>query len=338
MDTSTIEIVAREPFDANHQAFSGATFERGFLADGRPVVVKHLPAEGDWITAVSDGLGRARRLWDDGILADIAATVDHAVIGLVREDGHDVVVMDDVSDLLLPTNDRIRPAHVDRILDGMADLHTRWEGTHVAGLCSPARRIGLFTPRFHATYEGPHHFVQAELVGPMWAVFDTAVPDEVAAAIAEVHAEPAGLETAMRTAGPWTLLHGDLKSNNLGVRGDRLVVLDWGELTGVGPAAMDLVWFAGMSTVTHRGHAVPQIDVLPDELFAAYERRAGRRLDPISLDLACIGFLAQFGFWLAAVGVSERTEPGDPARTRAALLLDWWVDRVRQALPSWSGA
>jgi hypothetical protein len=28
-----------------------------------------------------------------------------------------------------------------------------------------------------------------------------------------------------------------------------------------------------------------------DELFAAYERRAGRRLDPISLDLACIGFL-----------------------------------------------
>ncbi len=59
------------------QAFSGARFEHVALADGRRLVLKRLPPEGDWLTRVTGGAGRARLLWDSGILAQVAATVDH---------------------------------------------------------------------------------------------------------------------------------------------------------------------------------------------------------------------------------------------------------------------
>ena len=67
---------------------------------------------------------------------------------------------------------------------------------------------------------------------------------------------------------PATLVHGDAKLENLGVSGNRLVAIDWGELTGIGPAEIDVAWLAMMSGW--------RMDALPDEVFAAYDRR----LDP----------------------------------------------------------
>src|SRR6266511_3523202 len=39
------------------QAFSGARFEHVALADGRRLVLKRLPPEGDWLTRVTGGAG-----------------------------------------------------------------------------------------------------------------------------------------------------------------------------------------------------------------------------------------------------------------------------------------
>jgi aminoglycoside phosphotransferase (APT) family kinase protein len=121
-----------------------------------------------------------------------------------------------------------------------------------------------------------------------------------------------------------TLLHGDAKLWNLGLEGDRLVAIDWGDLTGIGPAEIDLAWFA----VTSRG----RIEWTPDEVFAAYETQGGRRLDPRALDLACIGALAQLGFSLAGLCLTG----DEPVRARTSERLAWWVTRVRKALLTWS--
>ncbi len=64
------------------QAYSGARFESVVLTDGRRLVLKHLPVDGDWLTRATGGGGRLRALWDNEILSRVAASVDHAIVAV----------------------------------------------------------------------------------------------------------------------------------------------------------------------------------------------------------------------------------------------------------------
>ena len=75
--------------------------------------------------------------------------------------------------------------------------------------------------------------------------------------------EPLGKQ--LEDAAPTTLLHGDFKLGNVGLRDGRLVLIDWGELTGTGPAEMDVAWFALTSTTP------------PSERGSVGDRRDARR-------------------------------------------------------------
>lgn len=315
------EVVERSALQGAEQAYSGSRLERVQLADGRVRVLKHLPPEGDWLTRATDGRGRTRRLWDRGLLDRVGETVDHAVVDVVRADGRDVVVMEDVGDALIPPGSPVPKRQAERLLAGFATLHSAWEGCEIAGLCTPAARYGLFAPAFHASDEGPGTHPLRDVILDGWDVFAEAVPADVAGAVDAVHADPERLGAELAEAAPPTLLHGDAKLENLGLRGDRLVAVDWGELTGVGPAEVDLAWFALQGTW--------RIDATPDALFAAYATHAERRLDPRALDLACIGSLAQMGFKMAYRSVHAADAE---VRARASTLLAWWADRVQEAL------
>ena len=319
------EIAERMELPAAMEALSGARFERVVLADGRRLVLKRLPPEGDWLTRLTAGAGRLRRLWDSGTLAEVAATVDHSIVALVPSNGTDVVVMRDVTDSLVPAAGAVSRTTAWRLLAGLAALHRAWEGRAIAGLCRPAARYELFAPRQHAPNCGPNPHPNRALILAGWDTFAKLVPTDVAEAVFAVHAHPERLAEALVASAPATLVHGDAKLENLGLDGDRLVAIDWGELTGSGPAEIDVAWFAIMSGC--------RLDCLPDEVFAAYEQRASRRLDPRALDLACIGSLAQMGFKLAGRSLVKN----EPTRARATTLLEWWVARTRQALSAtWS--
>lgn len=320
------EVAERTVLAAAAEAYSGARFEQVVLADGRRLVLKHLPREGDWLTRLTSGDGRLRRLWDTGTLPQVGTTVDHAVVAVVPFNGTDVVVMRDVADVLIPAGTTVSSAVVCRLLAGLAAFHHAWEGRKLDGLCRTEDRYQLFAPRMHRSDRGPnrHPFRNGIVAG--WEAFADLVPIDVADAVFAVHAHPEALAAALLAAAPATLVHGDAKLENLGLDGDRLVAIDWGELTGTGPAEIDVAWFAVMSGW--------RIDGLPGDVFSAYDRQARRRLDPSALDLACIGSLAQMGFRLAG-----RCRANDaPTRARATTLLAWWVARVREALSTWSPA
>ena len=314
------EIVERSQLTGAAEALSGARFERVVLGDGRRMVLKYLPPEGDWLTRLTAGASRLRLLWDSGTLAQVAATVDHTIVALVPSNGADVVVMRDVSDTLLATGTRVSLPQIRKLVAGLAELHRAWQGHPLDGLCSPAARYRLFAPHLHASDDGPNRHPAREIILAGWQVFAEIVPTDVADAVFAVHERPEVLAGALMASAPATLVHGDAKLENLGVSGNRLVAIDWGELTGIGPAEIDVAWLAVMSGW--------RMDALPDEVFAAYDRR----LDPMALDLACIGSLAQMGFKLA----SRSRATDQPTRERAALLLGWWVTRVREALATWS--
>jgi hypothetical protein len=314
------EIVESSQLTGAAEALSGAHFERVVLRDGRRMVLKYLPPDGDWLTRLTAGASRLRLLWDSGTLAQVAATVDHTIVALVPSNGADVVVMRDASDTLLATGTRVSLPQVRTLVAGLAELHRAWQGHPLDGLCPPEARYRLFAPHPHASDDGPNRHPAREIILAGWQVFAEIVPADVADAVFAVHERPEILARALMASAPATLVHGDAKLENLGVSGNRLVAIDWGELTGVGPAEIDVAWLAMMSGW--------RMDALPDEVFAAYDRR----LDPMALDLACIGSLAQMGFKLAS-----RTRATDrPTRERAALLLGWWVTRVREAMATWS--
>ena len=302
------------------EKFSGAPIERVVTTDDRRFIVKTLPPEGDWLTRGTDGLGRMRLLWDDGVLDRLSPVVDHATVSMISSDGGDVVVMRDVSDALVPSGVAIPVATAGRLLQGLAAMHAAWEGFS-APYCSVAARLGLFAPRVHAADDGPHpHPLRASIVEG-WGAFVDLVPSRVADVVARVHEAPELVARLLEGAVSPTLLHGDAKPENLGLSGGQLVAIDWGELTGTGPAETDVAWFAVQSTW--------RVDVLPDDVFRLYDQHAARPLDRTALDLACVGAIAQMGFKLA---LRASRAPDEGVRSRARTLLAWWVSRVDEAL------
>jgi aminoglycoside phosphotransferase (APT) family kinase protein len=161
------------------------------------------------------------------------------------------------------------------------------------------------------------------LVGRGWVRFPEAVPADVADAIATVHADPEGFAAAYDGA-PRTLVHGDYRFANLGLRGERVVVIDWGSSCVAGPAALDLAWYLIVGAT--------RIDATRDEVIDDFIELEGARHDPRALGLALIGALAQLG-WNKALDVLENEDSRARARERAD--LDWWVARVRRELDAW---
>jgi hypothetical protein len=196
---------AGRPLTDVTEAFSGARLELVELPDGRRIVLKHLPSEGDWLTRATDGSGRVRRLWESGLLARLRPLVDHTIIDVRSADGHDLVVMRDAAGDLLPRGS---------------------QATSRALLTRGAGRPPLADRIVHG-----------------WELFEPHVDHDVAAAVFAVHRDPEPLGRRLARF-PSTLLHGDAKLENLGLSSHGLVAIDWGDLTGFGPREVDVAWFA----------------------------------------------------------------------------------------------
>ncbi len=311
--------VSWERLTETTEAFSGASLAVAVLGSGERVVVKRLAPEGDWLTRATGGGLRMRRLWERGVLERVSESVDHAVMAVQRFGGADVVVMRDVSAELFSNDLVLDEVSVDRVLAGLGGLHRRFEGERDDGWCRIGDRYTMFAPAAVAGDVGPNPHPVASRIVEGWEMFVEAVDDNVADAVLAVHADPGRVEGVLGAA-PATLLHGDAKPENLGLSDRGLVAIDWGELTGVGPAAVDVGWFAVKS--------VARCGLNADQMFAAYERVTGASFSPDVVDAVMVGSLAQMGFRFALGATGQGLD--DPVV--AATQLKWWRRRVDAGL------
>jgi phosphotransferase family enzyme len=205
------------------------------------------------------------------------------------------------------------------VLDAAAALHARFAYAVPDGVATLNDRLGMSSPRVaEAERAGPD--LLPKQLEAAWDAFADAVPQEVATEVLTAAVDPAPLADALEAAGPLTLLHGDLRDDNLGLVGDRVVLLDW-DLATAGTPTVEFAWYLC--------HDAWRIDATHDELEADFRAAEGERLDAHEIELGLLTGLVQYG-WV--FGHSLRVHP-DPAETAwAKAELDWWVARTERAL------
>ena len=317
----TDAVIERKPLGS--AGASGNTLERMTLRDGRELIRKEVSQEWDWISRATHDEGRVVRLWERGLFERFPDSLDHTTVGAEQAGDRWSVFMRDVSRQLVPGEHRLGRAEVQRILAAIADLHLAFWGERLDDLCTLDDRYNLLSPP-----TGRRELERGERAGELilrsWEHFEDLVPAEIAAAISALAERPAPLTALLNTCEP-TLIHGDVRLNNLGFSDDRVVLVDWGERTGCAPAPVELASFLIFDA--------KRLDVSRDAVVDDFRPLYGDRFDEKAFELALIGGFVQLGchFTLPiALG------GGDEARAAAREELDWWTPQVAAALEKWS--
>lgn len=317
------EIVAREALGS--AGASGNTLERVTLRDGRELIRKEVSPAWDWISRATNDDGRVVSMWERGLFERFPSTIDHATVGAERAGDGWSVFMHDVSAALLPADRRLDRSAVRRVLAATADLHLAFWGERIPDLCSLEDRYHLLSPRT-ARREQERGERVGDIISRCWELFSELVSDDIATAILALANRPALLAEQLDRC-EQTLIHGDVRLNNLGFSDDRVVLVDWGERTGSAPAAVELVSLLVFDA--------KRFDVSRDDVVADFRSLYCDRFDETALQLALIGAFVQLGcqFTLPiALG------GGDEARAAASAELAWWTPKVTAALELWSPA
>ena len=117
-----------------------------------------------------------------------------------------------------------------------------------------------------------------------------------------------------------TLIHGDLRDENIALPDGRLVLLDFG-LATQGHPAVELAWYMV--------HDVWRIAATHDEVVDDFRHALGERDDPAALELGLISGLVQYG-WIFGHSAVVHTDPAEREWARDGARL---VGAARAARP-----
>jgi Phosphotransferase enzyme family len=301
---------------------SGAALARLRRADGERVIAKQLRPGGDWLGRALGGSARSAELWRDGVLAGLPERLDPAVIDAFEAEGSWWLLMRDASGALLGDERRLSRAENRRILALAAAMHERFRGERVPALATAAARLGIAgAPIAAAEIDGQD--LLPKQFGAAWDAFAAAVPRPVGEAVRRLADDPRPLAKRIERGGT-TLIHGDLRDDNLGLEGDRVVLLDWDMATAATPA-VEFAWYLG--------HDAWRIDASHDEITDDFRAAEGNAVRDEDLAMGLICGLVMYG-WV--FGHSAVVHPDPVERRWGTAELDWWVPRVAEAL-EWTG-
>ena len=309
----------------SHSGNSGAALVRATGENGSSFVLKRVTATGaDWLARVTNDRGRTAQLYAAGAFDRMPASIGHGIVAVERVDGDAWIAMRDVGNVLLKPDVRLSRDQARGILGAVAELHAEFRGAVPDGTASLAERVGMSTPGV-ANAERSQPDLLPKQFEQGWDAFGEVVADDVAEAVLHLTEDPGRLADALlRAQGEPTLIHGDVRGDNLGFKDGQLVLIDW-DLATAGTPGAEFAWFLA--------HSARRIDAIHDEIEADHRQAQGEALVDAELELGMISGLVQYG-WRIAHSARIHPDPAEAAWGRAE--LEWWVPRVRAALDSGS--
>jgi hypothetical protein len=303
----------------SHTGNSGAALERLVTDDGTVLIAKRVGADADWLSRVTRDRGRTALLWEAGAFARMPPELDHGIESVQPDGDAWWIVMRDLSSTFLDDERRLTREESNRILRAAAAMHAEFTGDVPAAAAELRDRLGMASLPVAELERGGQDLLPKQLE-TAWDAFADVVPDDVAGEIMTAARDPGALAAAVNESCSPTLLHGDLRDDNLGLADDRIVLLDW-DLATAGPAPVEFAWYLC--------HDAWRIDAGHTEIERDFREAEGGRVDDRAHELGMLTGLVQYG-WI--FGHSARVHP-DPAEQRwAQEELDWWVPRTRRAL------
>lgn len=293
---------------------SGAAVERR----GDLIVKRVVPLDGWLGRATRDGLGRSARLWLDGHIARMPVQLDTAITR-VETDGEGYWIhMRDVSEHLLGDERRLGRDELYAVLGAAAGMHREFHGEDVA----PAARLEDYL-RFASPATAAREIDEPDLppkqLPAAWDAFAQVAPGDVAEAIAALLDDPAPLATALARDG-LTLIHGDLRDDNLGVAANDVFLIDW-DLAAMATPGVELAWFMLQDAW--------RTELSREEIIAQALAAEGRLLDQRGLALGAVAGICIYG-WI--LGHSAVVHPDPAERAWAQHELAFWMPRVREGI------
>jgi hypothetical protein len=244
--------------------------------------------------------------------------LDTAIQRVEEDDGGYWIHMRDISEHLIGEERRLGFDELYAVLGAAAGMHREFHGEDVPSATRLGDFLAIASP---ATVE--REIDELDLPPKQlpagWDAFAQAVPQDVAAAIAELIVDPAPLAAALARGG-LTLIHGDLRDDNLGVLGNDVFLIDW-DLAAMATPAVEVVWF--MLEDAWR------IDMPRDEILRLALEAEGDLLDEGGLALGAVAGLCTFG-WL--LGHSAVVHPDPAERAWAKEELAFWVPLAREGI------
>jgi aminoglycoside phosphotransferase (APT) family kinase protein len=301
--------------------WSGNRIDRLVLRDGRALIAKRIVPGSDWLGRATRDPGREALLFADGVFARMPPSVDPAIVAAEPEGDAWWVVMRDVSADLLDDSTPLTRDQNRFVLARAAEMWAEFWDEQVPHLSTLADRLAFAVPAI-SVRERDEVDILPKQFEAAWEAFADAVDDDVGEAVLELVADVEPLASALAARGT-TLIHGDLRDENIALPDGRLVLLDFG-LAAQGHPAAELAWYMV--------HDVWRIEATHDEVVEDFRQALGERDDPVALELGLISGLVQYG-WIFGHSALVHTDPAE--REWARQELDWWVPRVRHALEHW---
>lgn len=324
------QVVERRPLGAE-AGESGNVLERIRLVDGTDLIHKRVVPAEDWISRATGDDGRVVRLWEAGVFERFPPEVDHAMVA-VESEGHAwSIYMRDVSASLIPPTKRIDSDAIMRVLEGMERLHETFWRADLPELCSIEDRCHLLSPRTIRREAELGKSSPSLTAG--WEAFSENVRADVAEVILRLVENPKPVADELRRSDQ-TLVHGDVRLDNVGLAADGIVLLDWGSMTGPAPPAVELMWFLGFDGLV--------FDCSRDDIESMFREVYGDRVDDRAMDVAFIAGFVHLGCHLGlnllgrSPTMARLHGTADEKRAAAEAELAWWVERVELALETWS--
>jgi Integrase core domain len=190
-------------------------------------IAQHVPeGERDSRRSAETGLDsqRIRRKAVLNGLQDLPSAMEYPVVAVEREGAGWAIAMRDISASLI--EEPLARQDAGRLLDAADQMHRRFEGRELAGACTLADRVFMFSPGV-ARAERSRPYLMPKIFGRGWELFaEVAGDDELAAIILGLAEDPAPLIAELEQ-GATTLLHGDFTAPNLGLTADQVLAFDW---------------------------------------------------------------------------------------------------------------